>query len=106
MSVSFTPSGKTKFICRRGGGILRPVGGFCRKTTSSLRSSGCSGARLPSGRCSRGALGTGWGPAAGGTAGTTLSGRGEMLKVGRPPKAGSRKDRACSSPVRRWKDGL
>lgn len=28
MSVSFTPSGNTKFICRRGGGTLRPVGGF------------------------------------------------------------------------------
>lgn len=94
LSVSFPLPANTKFICRSGGCALRPVGGFCRSTTSSHRSS----ARLLSVRCSRGGSGGG-----GGAAGAAVC---AMLKVGSPPKVGSRKDRACSSPVRRWKDGL
>jgi hypothetical protein len=89
-----------RFICRAGvSWTLRPVGGFCLRTTSSRQSSaGGSKARvLASGRTTLGASEASGGNDAGDWA---------KLKVGSPPKGESRKESACRRPVRRWNDGL
>lgn len=100
VSGSRDSSPNPRFICLAGGSwTLRPVGGFCLRTTSSRRSSvGGSSARvMGSGRKTLG--------------GSEASGRNgaedwAKLKVGRPPKGESRKESACRRPVRRWNDGL
>lgn len=99
-SGSGDSSPNPRFICLAGGSwTLRPVGGFCLRTTSSRRSStGGSRARgLGSGRTALGGSEASGGNGAGDWA---------KLKVGSPPKGESRKDSACRRPVRRWNDGL
>lgn len=87
-------------ICLAGGSWnLRPVGGFCLRTTSSRRSSaGGSSARV---------LGSGR-PTLSGSEASPGNGAEAWakLKVGSPPKGESRKESAWRSPVRRWNDGL
>lgn len=99
-SGSGDSSPNPRFICLAGvSWTLRPVGGFCLRTTSSRRSSvGGSKARVwGSGRTTLGGSEASGGNDAGDWA---------KLKVGSPPKGESRKESACRRPVRRWNDGL